>query len=208
MQLDSARHVFAGFAKASGVTWGEIWSRSADFKPEQHQKCWIYLVGRRQELTPEGRGLLGLHANAGITFDLAAMRKAYAAVRPARFQAVGAIADARHWNPSADGMADVRVFIDGQLKFQRQGIRPRDGAFRMDVQLGPNDRFLTLVSTDGGNGPVCDWVVFGDPVLQMVSTVSEKLARDSRVRETHQDQGGAFHTPSAEDRKGGPPMKQ
>ena len=208
VQLDSAGHVFTGFAETSGVTWGEIWSRSADFKPEEHTKCWIYLVGRRQELTPEGRGVLGLHANAGITFDLAAMRKAYAAVRPAHFQATGAIADARPWNPAADGMADVWLFVDGQLKFQRRGIRPRDGTFRLDVQIGPNDRFLTLVSTDGGNGPVCDWVVFGDPALQMVAAGSERLASDNKVRETHQDQGGAFHTPSAENRKGGPPMKQ
>ena len=91
VQLDSAGHVFAGFAKTSGVTWGEIWSRPADFKSELHKKCWIYLLGRRPDLTPEGRGLLGLHANAGITFNLEAMRKTYAAVRPARFQATGAM---------------------------------------------------------------------------------------------------------------------
>ncbi len=41
------------------------------------------------------------------------------------------------------------------------------------MELGPSDRFLTLVSTDGGDGPEGDWIVFGDPVLQMVPTEQE-----------------------------------
>ena len=192
VQLDSAGHAFAGFAKTSGVTWGEIWSRSADVKPEHHKQNWIYLLGRRQELTPEGRGLLGLHANAGITFNLEAMRKIYTAVRPARFQATGAIADARPWNPSADGMADVWVFVDGRLKFHHERLRPRDGAFRVDVEIGPDERFLTLVATDGGNGPVCDWLVIGDPVLQMTSA----------------DRNGAFPARNAQNPKEAQRMKQ
>jgi hypothetical protein len=93
------------------------------------------------------------------------------------------------------------------LKFQRQQFRPRDGAFGLDVAIGPADRFLTLVSTDGGNGPLCDWVVLGDPVLQMTSTKSEEPTSESEVRETRQDRGGASHTRSTENRKGEPLKK-
>jgi hypothetical protein len=199
VQLDSAGHRFGGLPKTSGSTWGAIWSRSANVGREAQKRDWTCVIGPRPEFTPDGRGLLALHANAGITFNLEAMRKMYRAVRPTRFQTVGGMVDARPWNPAADGMADLWVFVDGQLKFHRDRVRPRDGAFRVDVAVGPDDRFLTLVSTDGDKEPVCDWLVLGDPILQMA---------ESRVRETHHDQGGAFHPPSAENREGGPPMKQ
>ena len=89
-------------------------------------------------------------------------------------------------------MADLWVFVDGRLKFHRERFRPRDGAFRVDVEIGPDERFLTLVSTDGGNGPVCDWLVIGDPVLQMTST----------------DRNGAFHARDARNPQEAQPMKQ
>ena len=65
-------------------------------------------------------------------------------------------------------LADIWVLVDGQLKLSRTHLRPQDGAINVDVELGPKDRFLTLVSTDGGNSFQYDWVVFGDPVLEMV----------------------------------------
>ena len=61
------------------------------------------------------------------------------------------------------------MFVDGQLKLKRLQLRPKDGVVPVDVELGPHDRFLTLVSTDGGNGNWLDWVVFGDPVLDIAS---------------------------------------
>jgi hypothetical protein len=44
----------------------------------------------------------------------------------------------------------------------------------VDIQIGPHDRFLTLASTDGGNGNGFDWVVFGDPVLDLTSVEENK----------------------------------
>ncbi len=73
-----------------------------------------------------------------------------------------------------EGLADVWVFADGQLEYRRLGLQQKDGPIRLDVQLGPSDRFLTLVSTDGDRTNRCDWVVFGDPVLHVALTPEEK----------------------------------
>ncbi len=67
------------------------------------------------------------------------------------------------------------MFVDGQLKLKRTQVRPEDGTVNVDVEIGPSDRFLTLVSTDAGNGDYGDWVVFGDPVLQMAPTEPGEL---------------------------------
>ena len=67
-------------------------------------------------------------------------------------------------------MAEIWVFVDGCLKL-RSALKPTpakwSGAVPIDIALKPTDRFLTLVTTDGGDGIDHDWVVFGDPVLQI-----------------------------------------
>jgi hypothetical protein len=125
-------------------------------------------MGRPEKLMPDGRGLLAICPNAGITFDLERIRQAHPGARPARFQAVAGLGDARRvFSSAGDGLADLWVFVDGRLTFKRLQLRPGDGAVKVDVELRPGDRFLTVVSTDGGDGPENDWVVFGDPILQL-----------------------------------------
>ena len=61
------------------------------------------------------------------------------------------------------------MFVDGRLNWTRK-LQHQDGSVGIDVELGPTDRFLTLMATNAGNGASCDWVVIGDPVLDMTST--------------------------------------
>jgi hypothetical protein len=183
--LDSAGHTFDGFPKTSGVVFGSIWARAADVPPQYREYRgngyqWIFAIGRPQQFMPEGRGLLGFCANVGMTLNLEALRKMHRGTRPARFRAVAGLADARQIDPNPDGMADIWVLVDGRLKLKRMHLRPQDGTVNVDVELGPSDRFLTLVSTDGGNGIGNDWVVFGDPVLQMASTEPEDSGEEHR----------------------------
>jgi hypothetical protein len=67
-------------------------------------------------------------------------------------------------------LAEIWVFVDGRLKL-RSTLKPTQakwsGAVPIDIVLKPTDHFLTLASTDGGDGIDYDWVVFGDPVLQL-----------------------------------------
>jgi hypothetical protein len=107
-----------------------------------------------------GHSLLGLHANGGITFDLAEIRKATGLAK-LRFTAhVGFGA-----SPTAAATrADFSVFAGNQLVFQRLKLR-KDESARVDVPLPDNAPTLTLVATDGGDGIGHDLLFLGDARL-------------------------------------------
>ena len=60
------------------------------------------------------------------------------------------------------------MLIDGEPRFQRRQIRNEHGVFSVLVPIHDNDRFLTLATTDGGDGISGDWVTFGDPRLELL----------------------------------------
>ena len=37
----------------------------------------------------------------------------------------------------------------------------------INIPIARNDRFLTLVATDGGNTIAGDWIMFGDPRMEL-----------------------------------------
>ncbi len=163
VQVDSAGHRFADFPKTDGVSLGPIWARGTTSPPEYRNASdayWIYCANAASQFDrfmPQRRGVLGLHANAGITFDLSAICNAHA-LRLTRFRATAGKVFATS--------ADLWVLVDGQLRWKAVRMSNGNGAMRIDVPLQPGDRFLTLVATDGGDGWGGDWVVFGDPVLE------------------------------------------
>jgi hypothetical protein len=169
VQIDSSGRTFDGFPRTNGKAFGSIWARSADVRRPDlagDTRYWIYAMGRGEPFMPEGRGLLCLHPNAGITFNLEAMRRAYPTAAPAEFRAVLGMGDARRPGTRVTGLADVWVLVDGRLRLRRAALSADDGPVPIRVPLGRNDRFLTLASTTPGPG---SWVVFGDPVLQVRS---------------------------------------
>ncbi|MBN1396120.1 MAG: NPCBM/NEW2 domain-containing protein [Pirellulales bacterium] len=190
VQIDSSGNAYDGFTDdrdidgvrttctVSGKTIGGIWARAVDkysAKGDTDTSGWIYVMGKGEQYMPSGRGLLGMHASTGITFDLEAMRKTFVGVRPASFQATIGLGDGPRTYPELSGMADIWIFIDGQLKWKRLNFCHKDGAAQIDIPLKPNDRFLTIATTNGLNGTYyVDWIVFGDPVLRMEPTTVEK----------------------------------
>ena len=58
------------------MVYSSIWPRTAELTPgNRHiQRGWLDVLVHEERFMPERRGLLGLHANAGITFSLEAMR--------------------------------------------------------------------------------------------------------------------------------------
>ncbi len=174
--INSAGQEFDAFPTTDGKVFGSIWSRAAHIGKVRKKitKSWAYSMVNDLQFMPEQRGLLVFYANAGITFDLDALRTMHPELIPSRFRAVVGLADGSHSNPDDFGQADLWVIVDGQLKFKREKLRVRDGVVSLDVKLEPSDRFLTLAATDGGNGIGLDCVVFGDPVLQTISTDNRK----------------------------------
>jgi len=114
---------------------------------------------------------LVMHTNLGITYDLRAISKRYPDQSIRRFQTSVGIADLKE-NHSCN--ADIWVLVDGKTRFFIKGLSTKGVLTEIDVELGDNDRFLSLVTTDGGDEDIimpygrahtCDWCVFTDPIL-------------------------------------------
>jgi hypothetical protein len=117
-----------------------------------------------------GRGLLCIHANAGITFDLDVIRGKNAGWTPAKFTTTaGNLFDLTLPDPPEgyNEKAEVWVFVDGNLRFHKSDLSHADGPISMEVPLTSTDRFITLVTTDRTANHRYLQTVFGDPVLHL-----------------------------------------
>lgn len=116
------------------------------------------------------RSGISMHANLGITFDLDALRKAMPGVQILAFRGQGGLPDPE--TPEA-AEADIWVLTNGRVRFVRERLRVGDME-SIHVTLTGDDRFLTLMTTDGGKQQVpqkppghMDWCFFADPVLDL-----------------------------------------
>jgi hypothetical protein len=103
--------------------------------------------------------ILGLHANAGITFDLAEIAATVRVVNPRFLAVVG------YGGNTPEAGADYFVFVDGAPAAQGR-IGFDDGGTPLDISLPPGTKFLTLVATDAGNGIGHDQIFFGDARIE------------------------------------------
>jgi hypothetical protein len=114
---------------------------------------------------------LGMHPNAGITFDLDAIRSAMPEAEIERFDALCGVSETvvryaeRDSDPNAIEVT-FWVLVDGQLRFSKKlGAVPAQSE-RIRVPIGPDDRFLTLATTRPGEYRYC-WGMFAEPALQL-----------------------------------------
>jgi hypothetical protein len=114
---------------------------------------------------------LMMHANLGITFDLKAVRTLCPDLQITRFVSRTAVAD---FNEVAGCNADFWVLVDGHVRYSRPHVTDKGVLANLSIELAPTDRFLTLVTTDGGDADragayqkayTCDWCVFVEPAL-------------------------------------------
>nr|GDY20632.1 cytochrome c [Verrucomicrobiota bacterium] len=108
----------------------------------------------------KGHSILGMHANSGVTFDLAKIRAAsgLAAMRLTGVVGFGAAEDA------AATRADFTVFVDAEQRFQKLKLR-KDETAALDIAVPADAKTLTLIATDGGDGIGSDLLFIGDARL-------------------------------------------
>jgi hypothetical protein len=180
VQLDSVGHTFAFFGVSDDRVFGYIWAGGqipAPLTPLMQTQ-----VGDIDYASSD-HGCLGMESNKGITFDLAAIRRAHPDCKILRFSAVAASTYPR----SSEGQwcsADIRVFIDGQVRVSKLNVNTSNGVLPIPItlEIGDNDRFLTLVVSDAGNTIVSDRILIGDPRLElMMHAVSGLSAREGTI---------------------------
>jgi len=151
--LDSAGHAYSGFPNTDSNSWDII-------KDGPNQNSGSVLSGI--DYTSGSNSMIGFHANKGITFDLSAIGNAHPGMTAASFTAVAGMTHL----VGGYGTADWWVFLDGVLE-QSEIDTPGGVGFSVDVPLASTSRYLTLVSTDHGDGFSLDQVMFGDPIVHL-----------------------------------------
>lgn len=122
----------------------------------------------------EGHSLIGIHANAAITFDVQPMRQLLGQ------SALRFTATVGYGGGLPNTRADFHVFVDGKLAARHLKIGKADGGILVNITLDSSARFLTLMSTDGGDGIGHDQVMWGDPLLTRAEPL-EKLSSTQRA---------------------------
>jgi hypothetical protein len=164
VQVDSAGHLFVDCPETSNLSSLFLWAGAAVLS-ETSEKLRTQLGD--VDYASAGHGLLFMHANKGITFDLQAIRRAISGSKFIRFRAVtgNTSVESEQGEPVS---SDIWVLVDGKVRFKRREINMYTGAMPIGISLTDADRFLTLVATDGGNGIRSDWIIFGDPRLELL----------------------------------------
>jgi hypothetical protein len=105
--------------------------------------------------------ILCLHANAGITFDLDAIRESVPLLNVRQFSSEFGIAQT-----TGTVLSDFYVFVDGQLRMVKKDVSSVNEPLSVSIPLEPSNRFLTLVCTEGTDN-YRDWTLFVNPVLEV-----------------------------------------
>jgi hypothetical protein len=114
---------------------------------------------------------IGMHPNTGITFDLDKIRSSMPNVEISRFRALCGVSETAAQYAARDSdpnqiKVDFWVLVDGRIKFSRKLVAVPSQAEKIDIPIGPNDRFLTLATTNPGNYLYC-WSMFAEPMLDL-----------------------------------------
>ena len=158
VRTDSAGHTFDGFTNATNLTASSVWAGGKILAANPNLDIPTTLDG--VDYASKGHGLLFLHANKAVTFNLDAVRRANPGFKIVRFLTMSG---------SAGAPVDAWFLVDGKERFSRCKINQSNIAMSIVIPIRENERFLTLAVTDGGDGFGGDWMIFGDPRLELVS---------------------------------------
>ncbi len=110
---------------------------------------------------------MNLHANAGITFDLDAIRLDYPGVNIDRLTAIAGISDTVLPHLQDDDMTDIWVLLDGKVVYYHRFTARGDHHDDLNVKIRKANHYLTLVSTSDGDSSF-SWSFLAEPMLELV----------------------------------------
>ena len=166
VQIDSQGNTFEDCPDTSGVYWTQI-SNSGIVAIENQDIHHAVLSGVKYG-TNENPSII-MVPNVGITFDLNNIRKDMPGVDISRFTAKCGLSETLHGefdeNSAKDIKSDFWVLIDGEKRFEAKAVNSISGPRDIQLEIKPEDRFLTLIVTDSDMSIGHDWCVFGGPKL-------------------------------------------
>ncbi len=180
---DGQKPVFADFQreiKGVPATSGHFWDaiRNGPLNAQVSTK----LAG--VDYAQPGHSILGLHANGGVTFDLAELRSQVMGVRAASAPATGGlrltgVVGFGAGSGGAGSVADFSVYVDQELKLQKLKMK-KDETTQLDIAISADAKTLTLIATDGGDGIGHDLLFLGDAQLRPDVQASQLSAAEQQ----------------------------
>jgi FecR protein len=166
-------------APLTGGAWGPVWARR---RIERHLDPLAAMSDRDVEgfwgagtttaLLDRSRwlrdGIVGMHANVGITLDLQALRRGYSTSLKSLRGTLAHLEQSYVSQPFQPGArATFQIFVDGELRYERSEFSRQDGDAMFGTELHDTDQRLSIVVTDGNDGPVYDRVILVDPIFEI-----------------------------------------
>jgi hypothetical protein len=164
--VDSAGHAFDPGYLTEGDYWGYIMN-GAFHHGLNVLRHTLVLDGR--PCGTKDNPAIGIHPNMGITFDLKEIQKRFPGTAIGTFTAVAGISETvNQFRADHGGKVDAWVLLDGEVKFSKR-MHWRDAPCEIELPIRPEDRFLTLIMTDGEDDDNCsyDWAMFVNPALEV-----------------------------------------
>ncbi|MBT4694709.1 MAG: DUF1553 domain-containing protein [Planctomycetaceae bacterium] len=119
---------------------------------------------------------VALHANKGITFDLAPLREFHSFQKMTFKTVIG------HVGEKGKSTLDVTIYVDGQQVSQHIGIKAQQAGIPIRLELNPSSQFLTFLVTQGLDGISHDQAILGDarfeidPDEPFLNSIAVKIA--------------------------------
>ncbi|MBN2513886.1 MAG: FecR domain-containing protein [Sedimentisphaerales bacterium] len=161
LQVSSQGHIFRECPNTSGLYFDEI--RNGGLIRITDAKSTVPMLFDNEQYGTSEKPLLFMHANAGITFNLNAIRDSLSGISVTAFHS-RCFLFAKP-NMTKINKNDIFVLVDGEAKFKKIGFDQYGVVLNIDIPLTEGDHYLTLIAADGGDSIVLDWVGFAEPCL-------------------------------------------
>jgi len=161
VQVSSAGHIFDNCPDTGG--WLNDYNIFNGETIKLGVNKWPVQLGNQLYGTKENPAIT-IRANRGITFDLWAIRRSLGISVFERFTVRCGV---NQKSVASEEMTDIYVLVDGRVSFKTLEKTKKIEPSIVDVALSRNDRFLTLVVTQGDESEKGNWVVFAEPVLHL-----------------------------------------
>jgi hypothetical protein len=165
----SKEEIVAEFPDTSGSTFGCVTNRGIAAEPGEGWDNTI-LLGGKEYGTP-GAGMIHIHSNLGVTFDLNQIRQSIPGLKIVGFSSLCGITETAQqmpgYNSAVHSWVDFWVLVDGVIQFKKEHVSLTSGPIPIDIKLNANDRYLSLAVTDSDGSVYFDWAIFAQPKLEI-----------------------------------------
>lgn len=162
-----------GLPETNGIGYGVIWSGAEMPALDQAGLSPVPTKLPGYNFAGAGQQSMVMHTNAGLMIDLDAIRSANPGFEIVAIKAVVGNASQHKpaeklGNKNATMRSDFLAYLDSDLAMSKAFDLSADEQERvalLELSIQATHRYLTLVSSDGGDGNHQDWIVLGNPIV-------------------------------------------